>query len=457
MSLGIVILAAGKGTRMKSALPKVLHPLAGKPLLGHVLDTATSLKPDTIVVVYGHGGTTVQATFPDPNIQWVEQTQLLGTGHAVQQALPKLQTVDQILILYGDVPLINTDTLQQLIDRSITNTALGLITIKFADPTGYGRIVRDAVGNILRNVEQKDASIDELTINEINTGIMTAKRQHLGSWLNRINNNNAQGEFYLTDCIGLAVADGIKIISAKPKCTEEILGVNDRIQLGTLERYVQKKYAVELMHNGVTIMDPTRFDLRGTLQTGKDVSIDVNIIIEGNVVLGDNVSIGPNCLLRNCTIGANTQIYANSIIENSSIAESVRIGPFARIRPGTTIAELVHVGNFVEIKNSHIGIGSKVNHLTYIGDSEIGNAVNIGAGTITCNYDGAYKHKTTIGDNAFIGSNVALVAPVQIGVDATVGAGSVITQDTPDAKLILARSKQQVIEDWQRPKKSSKK
>jgi bifunctional UDP-N-acetylglucosamine pyrophosphorylase/glucosamine-1-phosphate N-acetyltransferase len=454
-SLGIVILAAGQGTRMRSQIPKVLHPLAGKPLLGHVLDAAKSLNPQTIVVVYGHGGEQVKANFPDTAIQWVEQTQLLGTGHAVQQALPQLQGVEQVLVLYGDVPLINTATLQQLIEASIANAALGLITIKLPDPTGYGRIIRDVTGSILKNVEQKDATSNELAVDEINTGIMTAQRSQLESWLGRINNQNAQGEFYLTDCIALAVADGVKIVSAQPHCTEEILGINDRLQLARLERHVQQNNAKALMRAGVTICDPARFDLRGTLQIGIDVTIDINAIIEGTVVIGDGVKIGSNCLLRNCSLGAGTQVYANSIIEDASIADSVRIGPFARIRPGTKLAAGVHVGNFVEIKNSQIGPGSKANHLTYLGDSNIGSGVNIGAGTITCNYDGANKHQTVIGDRAFIGSNAALIAPVQIGPGATIGAGSVITQDAPDDKLTITRSAQKVIEDWQRPQKSS--
>jgi bifunctional UDP-N-acetylglucosamine pyrophosphorylase/glucosamine-1-phosphate N-acetyltransferase len=380
---------------------------------------------------------------------------LLGTGHAEQQALPKLLEVDRVLVLYGDVPLINAETLQQLIDRSTASTALGLVTTKLPDPSGYGRIVRDASGDIRKNVEQKDASPDELAIDEINTGIMTAESSQLRSWLGRINNHNAQGEFYLTDCIALAVADGITVVSAQPQCTEEILGVNDRIQLAHLERYVQLGYAKTLMRAGVTICDPARFDLRGTLQTGTDVVIDVNVIIEGNVVLGDKVNIGPNCLLRNCTLGIGTQVYANSVIENANIAESVQIGPFARIRPGTTLAAGVHVGNFVEIKNSQLGFGSKANHLSYLGDSKVGSGVNIGAGTITCNYDGAYKHQTVIGDNAFIGSNAALVAPVQIGSGATIGAGSVITQNAPEDELTITRPAQQTVKGWQRPKKSS--
>lgn len=439
MNLGIVILAAGQGTRMRSSFPKVLHPLAGKPLLGHVLDAAKCLNPQTIVVVYGHGGTQVKASFPDTTIQWVEQTQLLGTGHAVQQAIPKLREMERILVLYGDVPLITTATLQRLMNAANASAALGLITAKLPDPTGYGRIVRDGTGNVIKNVEHKDASPNELVIDEINTGIMTAERSQLESWLGRINNHNAQGEFYLTDCIALAVADGVKVVSAQPQCTEEILGVNDRMQLAHLERYAQLGYARTLMQAGVTICDPTRFDLRGTLKTGTDVTIDVNVIVEGNVSLGTGVTIGPNCLLRNCTIGSGTQVYANSVIENATVAEAVHIGPFARIRPGTTLAAGVHVGNFVEIKNSHIGPGSKANHLTYLGDSQIGSGVNVGAGTITCNYDGAYKHQTVIGDNAFIGSNAALVAPVQIGSGATIGAGSVITQNAPDDELTLTR------------------
>lgn len=453
MKLGIVILAAGQGTRMRSRRPKVLHLLAGKPLLEHVLDTAFSLNPATVVVVYGHGGEQVLAHFRNAPVQWVEQTQRLGTGHAVQQAMSQLATVDQVLILYGDVPLITTATLQKFIDNHC-NGFLGIITARLSDPTGYGRIIR--TGNedrILRIVEEKDGTHNDLAVKEINTGIMIADRIHLFDWLGRINNNNAQGEFYLTDIIALAVADGWTVSSVQSQLIQEVTGINDLIQLANMERYLQRLQVEVLMHDGVTFKDPNRFDLRGKLNVGNDVVIDVNVIIEGEVTLDDDVAIGPNCILRNCRIGANTQIYANSMIEKTVIGPNSHIGPYARVRPGCAIAEGVHVGNFVELKNAHLGIGSKANHLSYLGDCIIGERVNIGAGTITCNYDGVNKHQTVIGDDAFVGSNTALVAPIQIGNEATIGAGSVITKDAPAAKLTLTRPPQRSVDGWQRPGK----
>jgi len=453
MDLGVVILAAGQGTRMRSALPKVLHPLGGMPLLGHVLGTAARLAPKTTVVVYGHGGERVPAHFPTAPVQWVEQAHLLGTGHAVQQALPLVQAVDRVLVLYGDVPLIEAVTLQRLLDES-TDAPLGVLTALLDDPSGYGRMVRDPVGRILRIVEQKDATEAELEIDEINTGIMVLDRARLGDWLGRIDNRNAQAELYLTDVIALAVAEGVEVASAQPQRLEEVLGVNDRLQLAHLERHFQVRQAQALMRAGVTLVDPARFDLRGTLQAGRDVSIDINAVIEGEVVLGEGVSIGPNCLLRNCRLGPGTQVYAHSVIEDARVGSDVHIGPFARIRPGSELADRVHVGNFVEIKKSRVGVGSKVNHLTYLGDSEIGSDTNVGAGTITCNYDGAHKHQTVIGSNAFIGSNTALVAPVRIGDGATIGAGSVITHDAPAGRLTLTRAPQTTIEAWQRPQKA---
>lgn len=454
MDLGIVILAAGQGTRMRSSLPKVLHPLAGVPLLGHVLGTAARLEPQMTAVVYGHGGERVPACFPNAPVQWVEQAHQLGTGHAVQQALPVLQRVDRVLVLYGDVPLIETATLERLLDET-ADGPLGLITALLDDSTGYGRIVRDASGRILRIVEQKDATEAELEIDEINTGIMLVDRVRLAAWLERLDNHNVQTEFYLTDIIAQAVAEGAEVSSVQPHCMEEILGVNNRLQLAHLERYVQLRRARALMHTGVTLADPARFDLRGTLRTGHDVTIDINVVIEGDVVLGEGVTIGPNCVLRDCRLGPGTQVHANSIIEGAQIGSDVRIGPFARIRPETELADRVHVGNFVEIKKSHIGRGSKANHLSYLGDSEVGSETNVGAGTITCNYDGAHKHQTVIGDNAFIGSNTALIAPVQVGNGATIGAGSVITHDAPTERLTVSRALQTTIENWQRPKKKT--
>jgi len=452
MDLGVVILAAGQGTRMRSALPKVLHPLAGMPLLGHVLGTAARLAPKTTVVVYGHGGEQVPAHFPIAPVQWVEQAQQLGTGHAVQQALPWVQAVNRVLVLYGDVPLIKAATLQRLLDAS-AGTSLGVLTALLDDPSGYGRMVRDPTGRILRIVEQKDATEAELKIHEINTGIMVLDRAQLGDWLRRIGNNNAQEEFYLTDVIALAVAEGEEVASVQPQRREEVLGVNDRVQLAHLERYFQARQAQALMQAGVTLIDPARFDLRGRLQVGPDVSIDINAVIEGEVVLGEGVTIGPNCLLRNCRLGPGTQVYAHSVIEDAQVGRDARIGPFARIRPGSELADRVHVGNFVEVKQSRVGLGSKVNHLTYLGDCEVGSGTNVGAGTISCNYDGAHKHRTVIGDNAFIGSNTALVAPVRVGDGATIGAGSVITRDAPADQLTLTRAPQTTIEGWQRPKK----
>ncbi|KOR31501.1 bifunctional N-acetylglucosamine-1-phosphate uridyltransferase/glucosamine-1-phosphate acetyltransferase [Achromatium sp. WMS2] len=454
MTLGIVILAAGQGTRMKSTLPKVLHPLAGKPILEHVVGTAQTLNPDTTVVVYGHGGQQVLDRVNNPLLQWVEQKQRLGTGHAVQQALPYLQTVDRVLVLYGDVPLITTDTLQRLVDSTTSvPSPLGIITAQLANPSGYGRIVRNTEQNIQKIVEHKDANTAELAINEVNTGIMLVQSSHLSRWLHKLNNDNIQHEYYLTDIVAHAVAENFVITSVQPKYLEEVLGINDRAQLSRLERYFQIRQAKAIMHAGVTLADPARFDVRGTLNVGTDINIDINVLIEGQVTIEDNVTIGPNCILRNCHIGTRSQIQANSIIDSATIGADTRIGPFARIRPGTKLAANAHVGNFVELKNADIGTGSKVNHLSYLGDCTVGNNTNIGAGTITCNYDGANKHQTSIGDNAFIGSNTALVAPVSINNDATIGAGSVITEDAPAAKLTLARTRQTTIDTWQRPEK----
>ncbi len=451
MKLGIVILAAGQGTRMKSRLPKVLHPLAGKPLLAHVIETARDLQPDTMVVVYGHGGEQVRQTLDAPGLQWVEQAEQLGTGHAVQQALPALKDVDQVLVLYGDVPLMHTASLQRLLDGA----GFGLMTMNLDDPTGYGRILRDEQGRVTGIVEQKDASAAEQQIREVNTGIMLVDARALARWLEQLSPQNAQGEYYLTDIVALAVAEGVEIRVAQPGEPVEAEGVNDRLQLAALERVYQRWQAHALMRNGVTLKDPARFDLRGTLKTGMDVTLDVNVIIEGEVTLGDNVHVGANTVLRNVKVADKVLIRENCVIEDAVIGPDSAIGPFSRIRPGTELVGGAHVGNFVEIKNSVIGSGSKVNHLTYIGDTTMGAGVNIGAGTITCNYDGAYKHRTLIGDRAFIGSNTALVAPVRVGEDATIGAGSVIAKDAPAGELTVARGKQVTIRGWKRPKKGA--
>jgi len=455
MKLGVVILAAGKGTRMRSRLPKVLHLLAGRPLLTHVLDAAHAIGAARICVVYGHGGELVPQTMADYDCIWAEQAEQQGTGHAVMQAMPRMQEMDRVLVLYGDVPLTQAATLQRLVDKA-AQTDLGILTAILKDPTGYGRIVRDATGRVLRNVEQKDATEMELAINEVNTGFMVADRTKLDDWLSRIRSHNAQGEYYLTDVLALAVADGVEIASSQPQSLEEVSGINDRVQLAALERHFQRRRAEELMRGGVTLADPARLDIRGRLQAEPDVSIDVNVVIEGEVHLAEGVSIGPNCLLRNCAIGPGTEIYANCVIEDSDIGAGARVGPFSRLRPEAVLADQVHVGNFVEIKKSHIGRGSKVNHLTYVGDARVGSGANVGAGTIVCNYDGANKHLTVIGDGAFIGSNASLVAPVEIGEDATIGAGSVICCKAPAGKLTVTRAKQVTLDGWQRPRKKPK-
>jgi bifunctional UDP-N-acetylglucosamine pyrophosphorylase/glucosamine-1-phosphate N-acetyltransferase len=454
MTLAVVILAAGKGTRMKSSMPKVLHPLAHKPLVQHVIDTARSLDPSQIVVVYGHGGDQVREVVIDDDLSWAEQAEQLGTGHAVQQAMPHIKEADRVLVLYGDVPLTSAETLRELLDQA--GKGMGLLTINLDDPSGYGRIVRDDKGAVERIVEQKDANADELAIQEVNTGIMVFPGEKLSGWLNGLSNNNAQGEYYLTDLLAMAVSDGVSIAVTQPEHQFEADGVNNKLQLAELERAYQRLQADRLMTDGVLLRDPNRFDLRGSLTHGIDCEIDINVIIEGNVTLGNNVKIGANVVLRNVSIGDNTVVVENCIFDDATVGADCTIGPFSRLRPGADLTGGAHIGNFVEIKKSVVGLGSKVNHLTYIGDSQIGAGVNIGAGTITCNYDGANKHTTVIGDNAFIGSNSALVAPVTIGKGATIGAGSVIRKDTPDDKLTLSGGKQVTIENWKRPKKQPK-
>ena len=454
MSTTVIILAAGKGTRMRSKLPKVLQPLAGQPLLGHVIHTAKQLHAQNIITIYGHGGDLVKNSFQHEHIQWVEQAEQLGTGHAVQVTLPVLPQDGISLILYGDVPLVRQQTLEQLLDAS-SQTGIGMITLTVDNPTGYGRIVREN-GQIQAIVEHKDASDAQRQIQEINTGIYCVSNAKLHEWLPKLSNNNAQGEYYLTDIVEMAVAEGLEIASIQPEQAFEVEGVNDRIQLAALEREFQAQQALELMRQGVTLTDPKRFDLRGQLKVGQDVRIDINVIIEGDCELGDGVEIGAGCVLKNTKIAAGTKVQPYSIFDGAVVGEDTQIGPFARLRPGAKLANDVHIGNFVEVKNSSIGLGSKANHFTYLGDAEVGAGSNIGAGTITCNYDGANKFKTIIGDAAFIGSNSSLVAPVVIGNGATVGAGSVITRDVADNSLAFERSKQVAKEDYQRPQKIKK-
>lgn len=454
MGLEVIILAAGKGTRMYSELPKVLHKVAGQPMLAHVINCAKKLSPDAIHVVIGHGADIVQSTLADEKINWCLQKEQLGTGHAVQQALPSIGDQQNVLILYGDVPLLMADTLTALIDE-LANNQLVLLSAKLNDPTGYGRIVRKDK-KVKCIVEQKDADSETLKLDEINSGILTCNAEKLKHWLSKTNNKNTQKEFYLTDCIEIAVNDKDKVEAIVCENEQEILGVNNKIHLAQVERIFQNRIAENLMSTGVTLIDPARIDVRGHLETGKDVEIDINCVFIGKNVLGDGVSIGPNSVIINSQINAATQLHANCHIENANIGEKCELGPFARIRPETVLANNVKVGNFVEIKKTNVKSGSKINHLSYIGDSELGRDVNIGAGTITCNYDGANKHRTIIGDNVFVGSDTQFIAPVTIGNGATIGAGSTITKDSPEHKLTLARSKQITIDSWQRPKKKPK-
>jgi bifunctional UDP-N-acetylglucosamine pyrophosphorylase/glucosamine-1-phosphate N-acetyltransferase len=455
MALSIVILAAGQGKRMNSQLPKVLHRLAGKTLLEHVVAATSTLgAAEPPIVVYGHQGEQVKHVLADLNVNWVEQLQQLGTGHALQQALPHIPDHHSILILYGDVPLIHVETLKKLITYTPPN-ALGIITAHFPDPTGLGRIIRDSQNKIIGIIEEKDGSAAQRDIQEINSGIYFIPAHYVKKWLPALNNQNRQQEYYLTDIFSIAAKENIFIHSEMPTHYEEVLGVNDRIQLATLERFYQGQAAKKIMTQGVTLQDPHRFDIRGNLVAGMDITIDINVIIEGNVTIGNHCTIGPNTLLRNTRIGDHVTINANSVIDGADIAAHCVIGPFARVRPGTQLGEHVHIGNFVETKNSTIAHATKINHLTYIGDSEIGSRVNIGAGTITCNYDGVNKHKTVIGDNAFIGSNTALVAPITIGEGATIGAGSTVTRNAPPEQLTLSRAEQRSLA-WSRKKNKEK-
>ena len=449
--LNIVILAAGQGTRMHSSLPKVLHPLAGKPMLQHVIDTARELRPARLGVIYGHGGEQVQQAIGDPGVEWILQAEQLGTGHAVQQAMPNVADDEIVLVLYGDVPLLDSNTLALLVEHA--DDSLCLLTVHLDDPAGYGRIVRNEHGQVVAIIEHKDATDQQRRITEVNTGILAVNGGRLRGWLEQLENNNAQGEYYLTDIIAMAVADGIPIEVSHPADVNEVLGVNSRRQLAELERVYQLQQAGRLMDQGVSLVDPNRIDIRGRLDCGKDVTLDVNVIIEGNVVLGDNVRIGANCLLKNCELADGVEVLSMSVIEQARIGTGSRIGPFARIRPGTELAANTHIGNFVELKNSQVGEGTKINHLSYIGDTGIGAHSNVGAGVITCNYDGANKHRTEIGDDTFIGSDSQLVAPVKIGDGATIGAGTTLTGDAPAGDLTLSRIKQKTIKGWKRPTK----
>jgi len=452
--MNVVILAAGQGKRMRSDLPKVLHPLAGKALLAHVIDTARELGAGRICVVYGHGGEQVREALDAPDLNWARQEPQLGTGHAVLQAMPHLDAAAATLILYGDVPLIRAATLRRLLDAA-GGATLGLLTAHLDDPHGYGRIVR-AEGRVTRIVEEKDADDAERAIREINTGIMVAPAGALAKWLPTLGNRNAQGEYYLTDIVALAVADGMPVATAHPDAAWETEGVNSKLQLAALERQHQRNRAAALMEAGVTLADPARIDMRGDLACGRDVTIDVNCLFEGAVELGDGVSVGANCVLKNCRIGSGTRIAPFCHIEDAVVGSDGVIGPYARLRPGSELGRDVHIGNFVEVKNSSIADHSKANHLAYVGDATVGSRVNIGAGTITCNYDGANKHRTVIGDDVFIGSDTQLVAPVTVGRGATLGAGTTLTRDAPPDQLTVSRAKQTTVPGWKRPLKKPK-
>ncbi|WP_281983197.1 bifunctional UDP-N-acetylglucosamine diphosphorylase/glucosamine-1-phosphate N-acetyltransferase GlmU [Azonexus hydrophilus] len=452
--MNIVILAAGQGKRMHSNLPKVLHPVAGKPLLAHVIDTARTLSPEKLVVVRGHGGDVVQASVAAPDIGWAEQAQQLGTGHALAQALPQLGGPGQTLVLYGDVPLTTPETLKHLLHAA--GDGLAILTVNLANPTGYGRIVRDAAGRVCSIVEEKDATLAQKAIAEVNTGIMAMPTARLGDWLGALKNDNAQGEYYLTDIVALAVAEGLPVSTAQPAGEWEVLGVNSKVQLAELERQHQRNIADRLLVAGVRLADPARIDVRGTLTHGRDVAIDVGCVFEGAVELGDAVEVGPYCVLKNVRVGAGTRIAAFCHFEDAVIGPDGILGPYARLRPGTELGPEVHIGNFVEVKKSRIGAQSKANHLAYIGDAEIGQRVNVGAGTITCNYDGANKFKTIIEDDVFIGSDTQLVAPVTVGRGATLGAGTTLTKDAPADALTVSRAKQITLSGWQRPVKEKK-
>jgi len=454
MALEIIVLAAGQGKRMRSQRPKILHALAGRALLGHVLAAARTLSPQRLVVVHGHGADEVRAAFEGAQVAWALQAEQLGTGHAVQQAMPQISPDADVLILYGDVPLVRPETLQRLCAAG--RAELAVLTADMEDPAGYGRIVRDGAGRIARIVEEKDASPGELEIREVNAGFMAMTAARLSAWLGKLSNRNAQKEYYLTDVVKLAVGEGVPVSAVKAGNAWEVAGVNSKRELARLERQYQKMQAEALLEAGVTLADPERIDVRGALACGEDVSIDVNCVFEGRVTLGDGVRIGPNCLLRDVTVAAGTEILPFSHLEDSEVGARCRLGPYARLRPGTTLGEEVHVGNFVEVKASRIGRGSKASHLSYIGDSDVGSNVNVGAGTITCNYDGAAKHRTVIEDDCFIGSDATLVAPVRIARGSYIGAGSTISKDTPAGQLTVARARQVSIAAWKPPLKKKR-
>jgi bifunctional UDP-N-acetylglucosamine pyrophosphorylase / glucosamine-1-phosphate N-acetyltransferase len=450
--LHVVVLAAGRGTRMHSRLPKVMQPLAGRPLLAHVLDLAAQLAPASVHVVYGHGGELLREHFAHAPVQWALQAQQLGTGHALLQAMPAIPDAARVLVLYGDVPLLRADSLRALIERAHARD-LAILTAAPADPTGYGRVLRDARGGLRRIAEELDATARERATREVHSGVMLAPAAPLRKWLRQLQPRNAQGEFYLTDVFALALKAGARVLPVKAGDYAEVLGVNDKLQLAAAESEYRRRRARELMGQGATLIDPARIDVRGEVTVGRDVLLDVNVVLDGPVHLADGVRIGPNCVLANASVGAGTVVHANCVVHDAQIGAGCQIGPFTRLRPQTRLADGVHLGNFVEIKNSLIGEGSKVNHLSYVGDTDIGSRVNVGAGTITCNYDGANKWRTDIGSGAFIGSGTMLVAPVKVGDGATIGAGSTITSDVPADKLTLARSRQVTIEQWERPGK----
>ncbi|MEJ2275529.1 MAG: bifunctional UDP-N-acetylglucosamine diphosphorylase/glucosamine-1-phosphate N-acetyltransferase GlmU [Woeseiaceae bacterium] len=454
LRLSTIILAAGQGTRMRSDIPKVLQPLAGRPLLGHVLECAAALAADDVCVVYGHGGDAVREPFPDADLRWVLQAEQLGTGHAVKQAMPGTPDENRVLVLFGDVPLLTARTCERLVDET-PEDEVAVLTVDMDDPGGYGRIIRDGRG-VARIVEEKDASAVEKAVCEINTGVLLCPAKRLKQWLERLSNDNAQSEYYLTDVIGMAVGDGVTVHGVKADSWTEVMGINDKKQLAEAERALQARLVDELMQQGVGFADPARVDIRGELSCGRDVYIDINAVFEGTVELGDGTTIESNNLIRDSKLGAGTLVHSNCHIEGATMGRGCEIGPFARLRPGVELANSVKIGNFVEVKKSTIADGSKVNHLSYIGDTEIGSRVNVGAGTITCNYDGANKYKTIIGDGAFIGSGVELVAPVKVGVGATIGAGSTITKEVGDNLLVLERAKQTAVPGWQRPVKKEK-
>jgi bifunctional UDP-N-acetylglucosamine pyrophosphorylase/glucosamine-1-phosphate N-acetyltransferase len=453
--LSIVILAAGQGKRMKSELPKVLQPVAGRPLLKHAIDAAQILEPTAVYVVYGHGGDLVRETLKDEPVSWVLQAERLGTGHAVMQAIPSIPDDHVVLVLYGDVPLISASTLAELL-ALCGPKRISLLTMVLEDPSGYGRVIRNSRDQVQKIVEQKDASKKELKVQECNTGVLAAPAKLLKKWLKNVKNDNSQGEYYLTDVIAMAVADKVTVGPLIAPNVVEVLGVNDKAQLAEVEAAYRRRVSRELMLAGVTLADPARLDVRGTLSHGSDVFLDVNVILEGNVKLGNRVRVGPNCVIRNSEIGDGTEVFANCVIDNTAIGANCLIGPFSRTRPTTTLGNAVHIGNFVEVKNATMGNDSKANHLAYVGDATVGERVNIGAGTIIANYDGANKHRTNIQDDVHTGSNSVLVAPITVGSGATIGAGSTVIKEAPPGKLTVARPRQVTIDNWQRPKKTKK-